>query len=97
MAQTSVTAAPRQAEVIQADRCGAGRDMRDTALRSKYKAVRTTTSALAASMSAEDQFMSSQMILRGDRTSLPQVAFGDVSGFHSTGNQMAVLRDSLGR
>ena len=59
MGQTSVTAAPGQAGVIQADRCGVGRDMRDTAFRSKYKAVRTATSALAASMSAEDQMVQS--------------------------------------
>ena len=47
MAQTSVTVAPGQAGVIQADRCGVGRDMRDTAFGSKYKAVRSATSALA--------------------------------------------------
>ena len=59
MAQTSVTAAPGQAGVIQADRCGVGRDIWDAAFRSKYKAVRTATSALAASMSAEDQMVQS--------------------------------------
>ncbi|MGB8011325.1 MAG: hypothetical protein WCF68_06915 [Terriglobales bacterium] len=33
--------------------------MRDTAIRSKYTAVRSATSALAASMSAEDQMVQS--------------------------------------
>ena len=59
MAQTSVTAARGQVGAIQADRCGVGSDMRETAIRSKYKAVRSATSALAASMSAEDQMVQS--------------------------------------
>jgi ergothioneine biosynthesis protein EgtB len=59
MAQTSVTAAPGQVEAIQADGCGVGSDVRDSAIRSKYKAVRAATSALAASMSAEDQMVQS--------------------------------------
>ena len=70
MAQTSVTAAPGQVEATQADGCEFGSDMRDDAIRSRYKAVRSATSTLAASMSAEDRsqitkFMSGQMILRG--------------------------------
>ena len=59
MAQTSVTAAPGQVGATQADRCRVGSDVRDTAIRSKYKAVRSATSALAATMSAEDQMVQS--------------------------------------
>ena len=54
MAQTSVTAAPGQVGAIEADGCGVGSDARDTATRSKYKAVRSATSGLAARVSAED-------------------------------------------
>jgi hypothetical protein len=49
MAQTGVTAAPGQLGAIQADGCGVGSDVRDAAIRSRYKAVRSATSALAAS------------------------------------------------
>jgi len=59
MAQTSVTAAPGQVGAIQADRCRVGSDVRDAAIRSKYKAVRSATGALAASISAEDQMVQS--------------------------------------
>src|SRR5580693_4517265 len=59
MAQTVVTAAPGEVEAIQADGCGVGSDLRDSAIRSKYKAVRSATSALAASCSAEDQMVQS--------------------------------------
>jgi ergothioneine biosynthesis protein EgtB len=44
---------------IQADGCGVGSDVRDSAIRSGYKAVRSATNALAASMSAEDQMVQS--------------------------------------
>jgi len=40
MAQTVVTAAPGQLVAIQADGCGVGSDLRDSAIRSKYRAVR---------------------------------------------------------
>ena len=46
-------------EAIQAARCEVGSDVLDTAIRSKYKAVRSATSALAASFSAEDQMVQS--------------------------------------
>jgi ergothioneine biosynthesis protein EgtB len=59
MAQTVVTAAPGQLEAIQADGCGVGSDQRDNAIRSKYRAVRSATSSLAAGMSAEDQMVQS--------------------------------------
>src|SRR5579872_6294213 len=49
MPQTSVTAAPGQVES----------DVRDNAIRSKYKAVRSATSVLAAGISAEDQMVQS--------------------------------------
>lgn len=59
MAQTGVTEAPGRVEAIQADGCGVGSDVRDSAIRSKYEAVRSATSTLAASMSAEDQMVQS--------------------------------------
>jgi DinB superfamily len=59
MVQIDVTAAPGQVEAIQADGYGVGSDVRDRAIRSGYKAVRSVTSALAASMSAEDQMVQS--------------------------------------
>src|SRR5579863_2098315 len=59
MAQTVVTAAPGQLEAIQADGCGVGSDLRNSAIRSKYRAVRSATSALAARCSAEDQMVQS--------------------------------------
>jgi ergothioneine biosynthesis protein EgtB len=59
MAQTSVIAAPGQALAIEVGRRRVGSNVRDTDIRSKYKAVRSATSALAASMSAEDQMVQS--------------------------------------
>jgi ergothioneine biosynthesis protein EgtB len=59
MAQTSVAAAPGQVEAAQADRSRVGSDVRGSSIRSKYKTVRAATSALAASMSAEDQMVQS--------------------------------------
>lgn len=59
MAQTSAGAARGQEGPIQTARCRVGRDVWGTAMRSKYKAVRSETSALAASMSAEDQMVQS--------------------------------------
>src|SRR5208282_3496212 len=59
MAETGATAARGRVGTTQAARCRAGSDVRDTAIRSKYKAVRSATSALAASMSAEDQMVQS--------------------------------------
>jgi len=59
MAQTSATAARGQGGSLQAARSRVGSDMRDTAIRSQYKVVRSATSALAASVSAEDQMVQS--------------------------------------
>jgi hypothetical protein len=59
MAQTSATATRDQEGTIKAARCTVESDVRGTAIRSKYKAVRWATSALAASMSAEDQMVQS--------------------------------------
>ncbi len=59
MAQTAAIAARCQGEGIEAARCDVGRDVLDTAIRSRYKAVRSATSALAASFSAEDQMVQS--------------------------------------
>ena len=59
MTQTSVFAAPAQVGVTQVDGSRAGNDARDTAIRSRYKDVRSSTSALAVSMSAEDQMVQS--------------------------------------
>lgn len=59
MAQTSATAARGREEGLQGARSTVVSDMRDTAIRSQYKAVRSATSALAASISAEDQMVQS--------------------------------------
>jgi ergothioneine biosynthesis protein EgtB len=59
MAQTDITAAPGQVGAIQADGLGVESDMRDSGIRSGYKAVRSATSALASSMPAEDQMVQS--------------------------------------
>ncbi len=59
MAQSSATAARAPGWGLQAVRSRGGSDMRDTAVRSQYKAVRSATSALAASISAEDQMVQS--------------------------------------
>jgi ergothioneine biosynthesis protein EgtB len=49
----------RQALAIEVGRRRVGSNVRDTDIRSKYKAVRSATSALAATMSAEDQMVQS--------------------------------------
>src|ERR1700735_1892920 len=59
MAQTGAIAERGQVEAIQAGRCRVGYDMLDTTIRSRYRAVRTATSSLAASFSAEDQMVQS--------------------------------------
>ena len=59
MAQNSASAARGQVGAIQAARRRVGSDVRDTAIRSKYEAVRSATSALAARISAEDQMVQS--------------------------------------
>jgi hypothetical protein len=59
MARTSATATRSQEGAIQAARCRVGSNMPETAIRLQYKAVRSATSALAASMSAEDQLVQS--------------------------------------
>src|SRR5579864_3276549 len=59
MAQTSVIAAPGRALAIEVGRRRVGSNVRDSDIRSKYKAVRSATSALAATMSAEDQMVQS--------------------------------------
>ena len=59
MAHTSATAARGQGGGVQAVRSRVGSDVRDTAIRSQYKAVRPATSALATSISAEDQMVQS--------------------------------------
>ena len=59
MPQTSATAARRQVGAIQAARCRAESDVSQTALRFKYKAMRSATSALAASVPADDQMVQS--------------------------------------
>jgi ergothioneine biosynthesis protein EgtB len=59
MAETSATAARGEGEGLQTVRPTVGRDMRDTDVRSRYKAVRSATSALAASVSVEDQMVQS--------------------------------------
>jgi ergothioneine biosynthesis protein EgtB len=59
MAQTSVAAAQGQGGGIQAVSFRVGSDLRDNAIRSQYIAVRSATSALAPSMSVEDQMVQS--------------------------------------
>jgi ergothioneine biosynthesis protein EgtB len=59
MAQTCCIAARGQEGAIQAARCRVGSDLLDVAIRSRYKAVRSATSALTASFSAEDQMVQS--------------------------------------
>ena len=59
MAQANATAARSQGGVITAAGSKVGSDARDTAIRSKYKAVRSATSELAARVSAEDQMVQS--------------------------------------
>ena len=59
MAQTSVYAARGGEEAIQAARSRVGSDVRDTAIRSRYKAVRSAASVLPERVSAEDQMVHS--------------------------------------
>ena len=59
MAQTGAIAARRQREAIEAPRRSVGSDVLDATIRSRYRAVRSATSAIAASFSAEDQMVQS--------------------------------------
>ena len=59
MAQTSAMASRAQVGAIQTARCRVASDVRDGAIRSKYEAARSATSALAARTSAEDQMVQS--------------------------------------
>jgi len=59
MAQARATAAQNNTGTIQAADCRDASGLRHTSIRSKYKAVRSTTSALAAVLSAEDQMVQS--------------------------------------
>src|SRR5579863_1734308 len=59
MAQTGVIEARCQGKAIEPAGCSVGSDALDTAIRSKYKAVRSATNAMAASFSAEDQMVQS--------------------------------------
>ncbi len=59
MADTSATAAPGQGGGEQAVRPRVGIDLRDSAIRFQYNAVRSATTALATGISAEDQMVQS--------------------------------------
>lgn len=59
MAQTSAAAARAQGWGLQAVRARIGNETADDAIRSQYREVRSTTSALAGSLSAEDQMVQS--------------------------------------
>ena len=59
MGQSSVTAARSQGGTAQGVRSKFGSDMRDAAILSQYRAVRSATSALAVDISAEDQMVQS--------------------------------------
>jgi ergothioneine biosynthesis protein EgtB len=59
MAHTSATAARGQGGGLPVVRSRVGSDMRDSAIRFRFKAVRSATSALATSISAEDQMVQS--------------------------------------
>ena len=59
MAQTGAIETRCQGDAIESARCSIGSDVLDTAVRSRYKAVRSATSAMAASFSAEDQMVQS--------------------------------------
>lgn len=50
---------PDHTDNLQATRFGSERGLRDTSIRSRYKAVRSATGALAANLSAEDQMVQS--------------------------------------
>lgn len=59
MAPTGAIAPRGQGEAVEAARCDVGSDVLDVSIRSRYKTVRSATSALAASFSAEDQMVQS--------------------------------------
>ena len=59
MAQTGAIAERGRAGAMQAARCRVGSDVLDATIRSRYKAVRSATSGLAANFSAEDQMVQS--------------------------------------
>lgn len=59
MAETSAGATQRQMASMQAGDLRRRSDVRDTSIQSKYKAVRSATSAIAASLSPEDQMVQS--------------------------------------
>lgn len=59
MPQAGAIAARGQDRTIQGARARVGSDALDTGIRSKYKTVRSATSALAANFSAEDQMVQS--------------------------------------
>ena len=59
MAQTCAIAERGEVEAVQAGHCRTGSDLLDTTIRSRYRAVRSATSALTASFSAEDQMVQS--------------------------------------
>ena len=59
MAQTGAIETRCQGEAIESALCSVGSDVLDTAVRSRYKAVRSATSAMAANFSAEDQMVQS--------------------------------------
>ena len=59
MVQTSATATQSRDGATQAARGRVGGDVRNPDIRSKYKAVRSATSALATGISAEDQMVQS--------------------------------------
>ena len=55
MAQTDATAERGRLEAMHAARGRVGNEALDSTIRSRYKAVRSATSVLAANVSAEDQ------------------------------------------
>ncbi len=59
MATTSAPGRETQKGAVQAAGFGIGSAVQDTSIRSKYMAVRSATSAITASMSAEDQMVQS--------------------------------------
>lgn len=59
MAQTGAIAERVQAAATEGARRSVGSDALDTSIRSRYKAVRSATRALAANFSAEDQMVQS--------------------------------------
>jgi len=59
MAQASATATPAQGEALQTARCRVGSRVQDVSILSKYRAARSTTRALTANLSAEDQMVQS--------------------------------------